>query len=84
MNPAVTSLDTLFNESLIAAQQPAWPDKSALDKAVAELKSFPPLVFAGECDELKTRIAQAARGSILVARWGLRRDLYWRYCRLNP
>jgi 3-deoxy-7-phosphoheptulonate synthase len=31
-------------------------------KAVAELKSLPPLVFAGECDELKARIADAAAG----------------------
>jgi 3-deoxy-7-phosphoheptulonate synthase len=29
---------------------------------VAELKSLPPLVFAGECDELKARIADAAAG----------------------
>jgi 3-deoxy-7-phosphoheptulonate synthase len=30
--------------------------------AVAELKALPPLVFAGECDELKARIADAAAG----------------------
>ena len=57
-----SALENLFDSNLVAAQQPQWPDKSALDKAVAELKSFPPLVFAGECDELKSRIAQAARG----------------------
>ena len=57
-----SALENLFDSTLVAAQQPQWPDKSALDQAVAELKSFPPLVFAGECDELKSRIAQAARG----------------------
>ena len=55
-------IDGLFDASLKAAQQPAWPDKNALEKAVNELKSLPPLVFAGECDNLKERIAQAAEG----------------------
>jgi 3-deoxy-7-phosphoheptulonate synthase len=31
--------------------------------AVAKLKSLPPLVFAGECDDLKAKIAQAASGN---------------------
>jgi len=57
-----TSLDNLFDSALVAAQQPQWPNSAALEAAVTELKSFPPLVFAGECDELKRRIAQAARG----------------------
>jgi 3-deoxy-7-phosphoheptulonate synthase len=46
------SIDQLFDASLKAAQQPAWPDQIALERAVAELKSLPPLVFAGECDNL--------------------------------
>ena len=58
----MTSLDNLFDSSLVAAQQPQWPDKGALERALAELRTFPPLVFAGECDQLKSRIAQAARG----------------------
>ena len=61
MNP----LDSLFDESLIAAQQPNWPggrDGQELAAAVKELKSLPPLVFAGECDDLKAKIAEAAAG----------------------
>lgn len=61
----MTTLDTLFDSSLIAAQQPQWPggaDGAPIKSAVAELKKQPPLVFAGECDNLKTRIAQAASG----------------------
>ena len=54
-------LDNLFNPALVAAQQPKWP-KDELAGAVTELKSFPPLVFAGECDDLKLQIAQAAEG----------------------
>lgn len=61
----MTKLDSLFNLDLIAAQQPAWPGGPAgepIRAAVAELKTFPPLVFAGECDNLKERIADAAAG----------------------
>ena len=57
----MTNLDTLFDENLVAAQQPQWP-AAELSAAVKELKSYPPLVFAGECDDLKSHIAQAAEG----------------------
>ena len=61
----MTSLETLFDDKCVAAQQPHWPGGPTgepLAKAVAELKALPPLVFAGECDELKARIADAAAG----------------------
>ena len=61
----MTNLDTLFTPGLIAAQQPQWPggaDGAAVASAVAELKKLPPLVFAGECDNLKAKIAQAQAG----------------------
>ncbi len=61
----MTSLDSLFDDKAVAAQQPNWPGGPSgepLAKAVAELKTLPPLVFAGECDELKARIAEAAAG----------------------
>ena len=48
--------------TLTAAQQPQWPDGAALESAVAELRSFPPGVFAGECDSLKAKVAAAAKG----------------------
>jgi len=48
--------------TLTAAQQPQWPDAAALESAVRELRSFPPLVFAGECDSLKAKVASAAKG----------------------
>ncbi|MEY3704789.1 MAG: hypothetical protein RLY29_161 [Actinomycetota bacterium] len=56
------SIEKLFDDSLVAAQQPAWPDREELSTAVSELKALPPLVFAGECDNLKARIAAAANG----------------------
>ena len=57
-----SKLDQLFDATLPVAQQPEWPDKKALADAVATLKTFPPLVFAGECDNLKSKIAEAADG----------------------
>ena len=61
----MNSLDSLFTPGLVAAQQPQWPggvDGAPVKSAVAQLKSFPPLVFAGECDDLKAKIAEAAAG----------------------
>lgn len=59
------TLDSLFTPGLVAAQQPTWPGGSespAVTAALAELRKYPPLVFAGECDNLKTRVAEAAAG----------------------
>ena len=64
-NSSQLSLETLFTPGLVAAQQPQWPggvDGAPVKSAVAQLKSFPPLVFAGECDDLKAKIAEAAAG----------------------
>ncbi|MEV7969854.1 class II 3-deoxy-7-phosphoheptulonate synthase [Sphaerisporangium sp. NPDC088356] len=55
---------------LPAAQQPEWPDPSALERVVTELQGLPPLVFAGECDELKDRLAAVARGEAFVLQGG--------------
>ncbi|MDQ6688840.1 MAG: 3-deoxy-7-phosphoheptulonate synthase, partial [Actinomycetota bacterium] len=53
-----------------AAQQPAYADPDALEAAVARLRTFPPLVFAGECDELKTKLAAVARGEAFLLQGG--------------
>ena len=55
---------------LPAAQQPPWPDQAELDQAVATLRTLPPLVFAGECDLLTERLAQASRGEAFVLTGG--------------
>ena len=60
----------LAPDDLPAAQQPTWPDAAALQSAVATLATYPPLVFAGECDVLKTRMAAAARGEAFVLQGG--------------
>lgn len=54
--------NSVFTNGLIAAQQPIWPNSDAVKAVVLELETLPPLVFAGECDNLKKRIGEAALG----------------------
>ncbi len=51
-------------------QQPEWPDAQAVAAASAEIASFPPLVFAGEVDILRDRLARAARGESFLLQGG--------------
>ena len=53
-----------------AAQQPAWPDGGVLAEVTAELSTMPPLVFAGECDVLRSRLAEAAAGRAFLLQGG--------------
>jgi len=53
-----------------ALQQPEWPDAVELADARATLTSLPPLVFAGECDQLTDRMAAASRGEAFVLQGG--------------
>ncbi len=55
---------------LPAVQQPVWPDETALNAVLTELRLQPPLVFAGECDQLTDRLGQAARGEAFVLTGG--------------
>ena len=52
--------------TLPIAQQPKWPSPQALAAASAELAILPPLVFAGEVDILRSRLASAARGEAFL------------------
>jgi 3-deoxy-7-phosphoheptulonate synthase len=55
---------------LPAAQQPDWPDPARLRAVTGELAGLPPLVFAGECDVLRDRLAAVARGEAFVLQGG--------------
>ena len=65
---AVPSLAQLHARG--AGQQPAWPDAAALDAAVQRLRGMPPLVFAGECDELKAKLGAVADGRAFLLQGG--------------
>ena len=56
--------------ALEAKQQPEWPDADAAARATAELASQPPLIFAGEADQLRARLAAAARGEAFLLQGG--------------
>jgi 3-deoxy-7-phosphoheptulonate synthase len=56
--------------TLEAHQQPAWPDPEHVAQVVAELGGVPPLVFAGEVDILRERLARAARGEAFLLQGG--------------
>jgi 3-deoxy-7-phosphoheptulonate synthase len=53
-----------------AAQQPDWPDADQLAAVTRQLATLPPLVFAGECDQLRDRLAAVARGEAFVLQGG--------------
>ncbi|WP_407925024.1 MULTISPECIES: class II 3-deoxy-7-phosphoheptulonate synthase [Brevibacterium] len=56
--------------SLSPQQQPAYEDAAELEAARQSLGAQPPLIFAGEADRLKDRIAAASRGEAFVLAGG--------------
>ena len=55
---------------LPAAQQPSWADAGLLESVREQLGALPPLVFAGEVDTLRVRLAQAASGEAFLLQGG--------------
>ncbi len=53
-----------------AHQQPNWPDEAAVNKVLNELKTLPPLVFAGEIRSLKALLAKAVTGDAFLLQGG--------------
>ena len=68
MSTTIPSLTDLHARG--AAQQPTYPDAAALASVVGELRQRPPLVFAGEADDLKARIADVAAGRAFMLQAG--------------
>ncbi|MDQ1127011.1 MULTISPECIES: class II 3-deoxy-7-phosphoheptulonate synthase [Microbacterium] len=56
--------------SLPIKQQPLWPDADAVAAVSAEIATLPPLVFAGEVDNLRARLAKAASGQAFLLQGG--------------
>jgi 3-deoxy-7-phosphoheptulonate synthase len=57
-------------QSFPAVQQPQWPDNGALDNALKQIATFPPLVFAGEARSLQTALGQVASGNAFLLQAG--------------
>lgn len=51
-------------------QQPDWQNHPDFETAYAELSANPPLVFAGEVDKLKRRLAKVAEGEAFLLQGG--------------
>ncbi|MFF0904754.1 class II 3-deoxy-7-phosphoheptulonate synthase [Kocuria sp. CPCC 205316] len=55
---------------LAADQQPTWGDHPDFATSIAELNTVPPLVFAGEVDKLRDRLADVANGRAFFLQGG--------------
>ena len=53
-----------------AQQQPEWPDQADLERALKQISSYPPLVFAGEARSLQNSLAQVAAGNAFLLQAG--------------
>ena len=53
-----------------ARQLPAYPDAAALAATEAELRTYPPLVFAGEARDLTAQLADVAAGKAFLLQGG--------------
>src|SRR5258708_21098667 len=51
-------------------QMPDYPDAAALTAVEGKLRSFPPLVFAGEARALKASLAKVAEGKAVLLQGG--------------
>ncbi|MEG9247721.1 3-deoxy-7-phosphoheptulonate synthase class II [Arthrobacter sp. Soc17.1.1.1] len=66
--PSTAGLDAW--RSMAAVQQPSWQDPGVYSASVKELSTLPPLVFAGEVDVLRERLAAAAQGKAFLLQGG--------------
>jgi 3-deoxy-7-phosphoheptulonate synthase len=51
-------------------QQPSWPDPERVADVSRQIAALPPLVFAGEVDNLRDRLARAASGGAFLLQGG--------------
>ena len=51
-------------------QMPDYPDQAALDGVIDQIRSFPPLVFAGETLAMRRKLALVAEGQAFLLQGG--------------
>ncbi|WP_300266062.1 class II 3-deoxy-7-phosphoheptulonate synthase [Microbacterium sp.] len=56
--------------TLSIKQQPEWPDADQVAAISQQIAALPPLVFAGEVDNLRDRLARAASGNAFLLQGG--------------
>ena len=57
-------------QAYAARQQPTYPDKAALERAIGDLSRLPPIVTSWEIESLKDLIATAQQGNAFVLQGG--------------
>ncbi|MFZ2261497.1 MAG: 3-deoxy-7-phosphoheptulonate synthase class II [Luteococcus japonicus] len=68
MADSVPSLEELH--ALPKVQQPTYDDPAEVERVTDQLRHLPPLVFAGECDELREKLAEVAQGRAFLLQGG--------------
>ncbi|MFC5434375.1 class II 3-deoxy-7-phosphoheptulonate synthase [Microbacterium suwonense] len=68
MLPSHPELDAW--RSLPIKQQPQWPDAEQVAEVSSQIAALPPLVFAGEVDQLRAKLARAASGNAFLLQGG--------------
>ena len=56
-----------------ALQMPDYPDVEYLERVESQIASFPPLVFVGEAQKLKSELARVASGQAFLLQGGIAR-----------
>src|SRR5215208_5887233 len=62
------SLDALH--ALNPVQQPVYTDQTDVSEVITRLRKLPPLVFAGECDDLQIKMGSVAAGEAFLLQGG--------------
>jgi 3-deoxy-7-phosphoheptulonate synthase len=70
MEPEMTAWSPSSWTAHEARQLPDYPDTTALDAATRALRSYPPLVFAGEARNLTADLAKVAEGKAFLLQGG--------------
>lgn len=68
MSDLIPALDDLW--ALHPEQQPSYDDAAVADDVAEALRQRPPLVFAGECDDLRHKLAEVAQGRAFLLQGG--------------
>ncbi|QDP97623.1 3-deoxy-7-phosphoheptulonate synthase class II [Microlunatus elymi] len=67
----MSELPTLKDlHALKPLQQPTYADADEVADVVRQLRRLPPLVFAGECDELRDKLAEVSAGHAFLLQGG--------------
>ena len=68
MRPVKWNRDSWRSKPIV--QVPVYPDQAALAAVEKQLRSYPPLVFAGEARNLKANLAKVAEGKAFLLQGG--------------